>query len=234
LKKKTLLAIVVIIPLGWFCFRMADKVLSSEHLVFPVEILTDPVPFTLKKGDILARPNWSWMPGSYPLKGGRIFGHVAVVIEDASGKTIDEVLAKTAIIEAVFFDQATRKFIFRKDFQIREGRAGVAFGNRFKGLRYRLRTKLTTDETDALIRFLRNQLNGGYNIFTFKKKFASAAEKQNSLEYLKQGWHCATLTWEAFQIASGIDIDSNQGLLIYPSDIIACEIFDLPGGRIRF
>ncbi len=225
---------VLLLSLGWFSFYSTGNGAPPENPGFPVETLTDSASFNLKKGDILVRPNWSWLPGSIPVNGERKLGHVAIVTEDLSGKTPDEVLSKTQVIEALFYDHAARKFLFRKEEQIRESKAIVAFGNRYKGSRYRLRAKLTNQQTEDLIRFLRNQVDGGYNILSFKKPFASTVENQKNLQNLRQDWHCATLTWEAYHLATGLDIDSNQGWLIYPSDIIASKSFDSPGGRLRF
>ncbi len=234
MKKKIILAIVIFLLMGWLIYRNFSNN-SSSTPGYPVENASDSSSFSLKKGDILIRPNWSWLPGSFPVEGGRKFGHVAVVTENGSGKTIDEALAQASVVEALFYDQATRKFLFRKDDQIREGKAAIAFGNRFKGIRYRLRTPLSDDEADAIIRFLRNQLESGYNILALKKQVPSVSERLDILRNLRQdGWHCATLTWEAFHLAKGLDIDSNQGWLIYPSDIISSKIFDSPGGRVRF
>ena len=47
-------------------------------------------------------------------------------------------------------------------------------------------------------------------------------------------WHCATLVWQAYYLATGLDIDANDGLFIYPSDIIASPVFDNPDGIVRF
>lgn len=184
-------------------------------------------PFLLKKGDILVRPNWSWLPGSSPVSGGRKYGHVAVVTEGAEGSNINEALEKAKVIEALFFDQATRKFQFKKKDQIRESQAIVSFGKKFEGIRYRLRMNLSDQQADSLVHFLKSQLDGGYNILSLKKKQEKFLSKD-------QSWHCATLAWEAYFLATGINIDANDGMVIYPSDIIACQCFDLPDGRIRF
>ena len=47
-------------------------------------------------------------------------------------------------------------------------------------------------------------------------------------------WHCATLVWQAYYLATGLDIDANDGMFIYPSDIIASRVFDNTGGIVRF
>jgi uncharacterized protein YycO len=55
------------------------------------------------------------------------------------------------------------------------------------------------------------------------------------MSHTKQdAWHCATLAWEAFYPVTDTDMDANNGLAIYPSDIVASKNFDLPDGRIRF
>lgn len=191
--------------------------------------------FTLRKGDILVRPNWSWLPGSFPLEGGRKFGHAAVVTEDCSGKTIEAVLAKAPVIEALFYDQATRRFVFDKEGQIREGKADMSFGLKFKGMRYRLRSNLPEEKKDSLIRFLEKQLGGGYDLFSLKQSGATAGIGRGALQNRENAsWNCATLIWEAYYLAAGTDIDSNQGWQVFPSDMIASPHFDLPGGRIRF
>jgi len=216
-------------------FYISHRYNSFVRPTVQSETMKDTALFTLKKGDLLVRPNWSWLPGSYPIENGRKFGHVAFVTEGATGKTIDEALAKASVVEALFFDQATREFQFSKKDQIREGKAAVSFGPRFKGIRFRLRMNLTDEQADTMIRFVRNQLDGGYNIFALKKQFESVAERKLALQNRKQlNWHCGTLVWEAYYIVPGVDIDANKGLLVYPSDIIASKTFDLPGGRIRF
>jgi len=194
--------------------------------------LVDNVTFSLKRGDVLIRPNFDWLPGSYPINAGRMFGHAAIVTEDVSGNSIDEVLAKASIIEAVVFDQKTRSFIFDKKEQVRETKAIISFGARFKGIRYRLRMNLTDQQTDHLLRFLKNQLDGRYSVFTVKKFADPDPEKKIALR--NSNWHCASIVWQAYYQVTGVDIDENEGFVVYPSDIIASKYFDLPGGRTRF
>jgi hypothetical protein len=191
--------------------------------------------FELKKGDILVRPNMGWLPGSCKITGGHKFGHVAVVTEGASGNSAEAVLSKAKVAEALFFDQATRRFQFKKENQARETNALVSFGPRFKGIRYRLRMDLAASQADSIVLFLRNQLDAGYNIFSVKKRPDSEIAR-NLIFYGngKQNWNCATLSWEAFFLIAGVDIDGNKGLVVYPSDLITSKFFDSPGGRIRF
>ena len=233
MKKKIFGILFFVVLIAWFCFHRVKG--SNSFRLIPNVAISGSFPFELRKGDILVRPNWGWLPGSCSVPNGRKYGHVAIVTNNVTGETIDEVLEKATVVEALFFDQRTREFQFDKKDQIRETKAGFSFGSRFKNIRYRLRLSLTDEQADLLICFLRNQLNGGYNIFSQKKYFESKAEKIQGLKKLKdQDWHCASLVWEAFYLVIGIDLDSNKGFFIYPSDIIAHEVFDLPDGRVRF
>jgi hypothetical protein len=234
--KKVLFRLLFVTALiGYIFFTASKKITSSLETGLYTEIIPDTSRFTLRKGDILVRPNWEWLPGSCSVRNGRKYGHVAIVTEDAAGKTIGEALSKASVIEALFFDQGTRKFQFNREDQIRECKAVISFGERFKGIRYRLRMDLTDDQTENMIHFLRNQLDNGYNILSTKKKFRSASEREYALQNMKNSdWHCASLIWEAYYLASYIDIDANRGIFIYPSDIIASRYFDLPGGRVCF
>lgn len=202
---------------------------------FNVGLVDEKTPFALKRGDILVRPNWAWLPGSCSVRNGGKYGHVAIVTSDAAGNTIEEVLEKAMVVEALFFDQGTRSFRFKKQDQIREAKASVSFGSRFKDRRYRLRLELTEDQAESIKFFLRNQLEGGYGILSGKRQFTQPGLKEAALANLKnQNWHCATLAWEAYYLVAGLDIDANHGFVIYPNDIIASENFSLPGSRIRF
>jgi hypothetical protein len=229
---------LALITLGFIvCFYSAINKscdLNSTRNLY-AELVSDTTSFELKKGDILVRPNLGWLPGSCKIKGGRRYGHVAVVVEGATGSSIGETLGKAKVVEALFFDQATRKFEFEKEKQIREIEADVSFGERFRGNRYRLRLDLTDDQAEKMVRFLRNQIGGGYNIFSHKET-PRTQFKQNSLVETKTHgkWNCSVLVWEAYYQATGFDIDANKGLVVYPSDLIASEYFNKPGDRIRF
>jgi hypothetical protein len=193
-----------------------------------LKMLTERDSFDLKEGDLLVRPNWSWLPGSIPVADGRKYGHVAIVTKGARGATISETLEKATVVEALFFDQATKKFQFKKENQIREGKAIVSFGKKFTGIRYRLRIPLTDEQQKRISGFVRSQLSGGYNIISVKRK-NMRKEKMENLD-----WHCATLVWQAYYLTTGIDLDTNGGLFIYPSDIIANPLFDRPEGIVDF
>jgi hypothetical protein len=228
MKKKSVWILILIAVAGLTFILFAKNKKSIVNLKLNVETVSEEALFTLKKGDILVRPNWPWLPGSSVITGGRRYGHVALVTEGASGTTIDETLRKATVVEALFFDQATRKFQFKKEDQIRERSAIISFGERFKNIRYRLRLDITDEQADEMVRFAENQLDGGYNLLSLKRK------KRVQEEYKNEDWHCATLVWEAFYLTMKIDIDANNGIFIYPSDIIANPVFNHPGGRVRF
>jgi hypothetical protein len=235
MKRNICLVLLFTAFIGCSYFSTLKKANSSSESDFYTNIAPDTAIFILRKGDILVRPNWGGLPGSCSIRNGRKYGHVALVTADATGKTIEEALSKAYVIEALFFDQGTRKFQFNKKDQIREREAVISFGERFKGIRYRLRIDLTDDQTEKMIQFLRDQLDCGYNILSLKKQFDSASEREAALKNLKNSdWHCATMIWEAYYLTADIDIDGNGGIIIYPADIIASKYFDLPGGRICF
>ena len=235
MRKQVVLAIIVICSLLFVCFLIANKYAFSSLNNINVSQFSENDSITLKVGDLLVRPNWPWLLGTCSVENGRKYGHVAIVTQAASGKTIDEALENAKVVEALFFDQATRKFQIHKKDQIREGKASVSFGKRFKGIRYRLRMDLSEVQKEKMITFLRNQLDGGYNILSVKRSFDSDDAKEMMLQNLKsENWHCATLVWDAYYLSAGVDIDANEGYLVYPSDIIASKYFDLPDGRIRF
>jgi hypothetical protein len=226
----TFLLAVLIVSL----FQLTPKripVHDDPHTVF----LPDTAAIELRRGDILVRPNNGKLPGTCSIKNGRRYGHVAFVIKGASGGSVNEALAKATVIEALFFDQQTRKFQFARKDQIREASAITSFGKRFKGIRYRLRMDLTDSQIENMTRFLTNQLDGGYNLLSAKRKFESEARRESEMTNMSNSnWHCATLVWEAFYLSAGIDIDANGGLFIYPADIIASSYFDIDGGRVCF
>lgn len=200
-----------------------------------VTLISDSTSFTLETGDLLVRPNWGWLPGSCQVFNGRRYGHVAIVTAGASGNTVTEALSKATVVEALFFDQGTRKFQFHKADQIRERSASVSFGKRFRGIRYRLRTNLTDEQKADIVSFVRNQLDGGYNILSSKINFDTPSERTLKLTSIKnKSWHCATLAWEAFYLAAATDIDGNKGMFIYPSDIITADCFSAPGDIVCF
>ena len=228
MKRAFLLILIMIAGAGLFYSLKSNSNKPLENSGFCIDTVSENTFFELKTGDLLVRPNSDNLPGSIDIPYGRMYGHVGIVTEGASGNTIREVLEKAKVVEALFFDQATRELQWSKKNQIREEKAIVSFGNRFKGIRFRLRTNISSEQAGEMVRFARNQLDGGYNILSLKRK------EENSIELKNEDWHCATLVWQAYYVTSGTDIDANGGIFIYPSDIIANPVFDIPEGRIRF
>ncbi|MEI6456650.1 MAG: hypothetical protein WCO93_10210 [bacterium] len=205
----------------------------------PEENITSDTPaeeFFLQPGDILVRPNWNWLPGTSRVVSGRNFGHLAIVVQGAAGATVGEILQKAVVIEALLFDQATRKFIFGSPDIVRQTAASTSFGERFRGRRYLLRMALTGQEQEWLLKFLTDQLKDDrYTALSFRKYFREAPGTKDAwIRADHDRWNCATLAWYAFIYATGRDIDANGGILVYPNDIIRSKHFDLPGKRIRF
>lgn len=108
--------------------------------------------------------------------------------------------------------------------QVREVAAIIPFGSRFSGIRYRLRTSLTSEQKELMCDFLVQQIaRHRYSLFSAKVK---SIEGKNM--------NCATFCWFAFKYAAGIDIDSNKGIIVFPNDCIRSLYFDNQEGRIRF
>jgi hypothetical protein len=207
--------------------KFAENWYNLGHLVSADSL------FEFKRGDILVRPNMSWLPGSLPVPGGRKYGHVAVVVEGSVGSTAEGALKKARVVEALFYDQKTKSFLLKGEDQIREESAWVSFGSKFKGMRYRLRVPLTEKQSENICIFLRSQLNARYNILSLKH-----SKKRNAQSIIattnRKTWQCATLTWVSFFISTGLDVDGNGGVLIFPSDIIGSQIFAQDSNRICF
>jgi hypothetical protein len=207
--------------------KFAENWFNREHNV-PADSL-----FDLKRGDILVRPNMKWLPGSIPIPGGRKYGHVAVVIEGSAGPSAEEALKKARVVEALFYDQKTKRFLIKGEDQIREESAWISFGSKFKGIRYRLRIPLTEKQSENICFFLRSQLGAHYNILSLKHSTEKIGQSILTSANRKT-WQCATLTWVSFFNATGLDIDGNGGVLIFPSDIIGSQVFDKDRNRICF
>lgn len=227
------LTVILIVMAGllvnqYFKARSFAECWKSQKVVFP-----SGSSFEFKRGDILIRPNWKWWPGSISIPGGRIYGHVGVVVEGATGNNAEEALKKACIVEALFFDQKTKRFLFNTDDQLRKESAWVSFGSKFKGIRYRLRTSLSPQETDSICNFLCSQLDARYNILSLKSKQLHLSN-ENNIKISRRSWQCATLTWTAFYFIANKDIDGNGGILTFPSDIIGSDVFNSPDGRICF
>jgi hypothetical protein len=226
--KKIVILFIVLSLLGW--------ILINNRIGFRCDLFNGTAEkFTLEPGDILVRPNLNWLPGSSKVLSGRNFGHVVIVVKGASESTVEETLKKSQVVEAIIFDQATRRFEFNIEKQIRQTSAWISFGNRFKGIRYRLRTTLTDEQKNEIIRFLQNRVGKGrYSLFATKehlnKVFSSGLKSKD--ERIK--CNCATLTWYSYFLTSTLDIDFNNGRWIYPNDIIRSETFNKKGARVRF
>jgi hypothetical protein len=232
-KKVLLFLLLTLITILFLFYERSDKKRFAENWTSGQHLVSVDSSFEFLKGDILIRPNKRWLPGSIPIPGGRRYGHVAVVVEGAVGRNAEEALKKTRVVEALFYDQKTKRFLLNSSDQIREESAWVSFGDKFKGIRYRLRVPLTMEQSEKMCNFLRFQLDSRYNILSLKHSRAKNDVSEITSANRKT-WQCATLTWKTFQIVTGFDIDGNGGLLIFPSDIIGSSVFDQDSSRICF
>lgn len=208
---------------------------SSGIILDKIEFL-DPLT-ELQRGDILVKPNHNWIPGTSFVEGGSGFGHCVIVIQGAKGENTESVLKKTTIFESQARDVP-------EPYQLREIKAyapgtdfryaTITFSQKQRGYRFRLRMNLTEQQKDSIISFVLQHDN---DISSWRApKWFPEDGKNNDRE--KHYWYCTLLIWQAFYHVMGIDLDSNQGLIIYPNDIINSSYFDdeksLKQKRVRF
>ncbi len=133
-------------------FDFSDKNNVINHCVVGIN--------ELRPGDILVRPNLSFLPGSAIVPGGSDHGHAAIVTSYYKHDDLDSLLANTTIIESIARDVPVT-------YQIREIKAltnskilaftSLNFDNRYSGSRYRLRLNLPQSTIDSIIGFARSQ-----------------------------------------------------------------------------
>lgn len=95
---------------GFFIFCLSIIKKQPVNTAFILEPVDENTFFVLKRGDILVRPNSDRLPGSCAIPYGRIYGHVAIVTEGATGQTINEALEKAKVIEALFLIRRRENF----------------------------------------------------------------------------------------------------------------------------
>ncbi len=180
----------------------------------------------LQRGDILVKPNHNWFPGSAWVEGGVSFGHIAIVIEGATGNSAEEVLQKAVILESQARDvpveyQLRKVQAYRPGFDYRFD--NYSFDPSKAPYRYRLRPELSAGQIDSLIAFMESHLDG-ISSWRAQKKYTShyppATGQNNSY------WYCSLLIWQAFYTIIGVDIDVNKGVIVYPNDVIWCSLFE--------
>lgn len=191
----------------------------------------------LESCDILVKPNHNWLPATSYVEGGSGFGHCVIVIQGATGPTTDSVLRQAVIFESqarnVPDEYQLRKvhaFVPGDDYRY----ANTTFNNNQKGYRYRLRMKLTQTQKDSIIAFILRQDDHLSSWHAAKYYYTH----NDTGTFKKQYFYCSLLIWQAFYYVLGIDLDANNGFMVYPSDIVNSPYFDddstVKNKRIRF
>ncbi|NQV02997.1 MAG: hypothetical protein HQ542_10145 [Bacteroidia bacterium] len=183
-------------------------------------------------GDIIVRANNNWLPGSAFVPGGYTFGHAAIVIRGAHHPNTDSLLARVLILES-----NSRDVVHEDQVRIVPGYyvdpdpdlSNRSFGHQYTGIRYRLRIPLSNSEQDSLAAWLLRQDPCGSSWRVLKNDHSDTS---------KGDWYCTLLIRAVFQHVKGIDLDANQGWVVYPNDLIASPWFDNKEGerarRTRF
>ncbi|MDA3879703.1 MAG: hypothetical protein PF436_04880 [Prolixibacteraceae bacterium] len=180
----------------------------------------------LKKGDILVKPNANLLPGSSVVENGFSFGHAVIVTKGYTHKNTDSLLRNITIIESM----STNVPI---PFQVREIAGytedniaafnNTSFSEKYKGNRYRLRLNISESQIDSIIAFARNQ-QGDISSWNAMKSYPLDKTDNNWAD--NSHWYCSLLIWQSVIYVTGIDLDINQGYMIYPNDLINHPLFD--------
>jgi hypothetical protein len=196
----------------------------------------------LQPGDILVKPNHNWLPGTSLVMGGKGFGHAAIVIEGAKDSCIENLLGKALIFESQAHDvpieyqlRQASGYLKGDDFRF----ANVNFGKQNENYRYRLRPDIPVKQKQKIIEFILKQ-DPDTSCWRSLKSFeytSSVHRKEDQIKDKNQ-WYCSLLIWQAFYTIAGIDLDINQGVMVYPNDLIAHPFFDNTADnkekRVRF
>lgn len=166
-------------------------------------------------GDILARVNSNLAVGSAKYFWGGFTGHMGIIVKGGTFSTKDQNLGGIEIAEARLF----RRHPFGWTNNVSVNRARENFGTRFMGRRFLLKTKLTKEEREKLIKVIQQYTDRHYSLFS--KKVDST-------------FNCATFTRRVILESSGMDLDYNGGNVVFPNDIIANPIFDSENRRLKF
>jgi hypothetical protein len=231
--KLVLMGLFLGIHLFWGCNNfVSDPPSEKIHPIIindPVQVLTD-----LKKGDILVKPNHNWLPGTVWVNGGNGFGHAAIVLEGANGASATEILSNSVIFESHARDVAD-EFQLRSSMGYKPGTDfrfdNITFSPVRSGVKYRLRFNLSQAEIDSLVAFVLKQDNGLSSWRSLKSEYQEPKVGSN---LSRTHWYCSHLIREAFLYTTGLDLDSNGGLIVYPNDLIGANTNELDSIVQRF
>jgi hypothetical protein len=213
-----------------------------ERAQFILDTLPDHNLSELKPCDILVKPNLNWLPGTTSVLFGFGFGHAAIVIKGAVSDNETTLLSSAEVFESQARDVPG-------EYQIRLVHAyfpGDDFSNanyNFKpanlGRYYRLRLDITQPQKDSIINYLLAHDHGLSNTRAWKDFNRGAVNSNgNAGHQSAEYWYCSLIIWQAFYDVLGIDLDANQGLYVYPNDLINSPYFNPsqknPESRIRF
>ncbi len=185
---------------------------------------------SLLPGDILVKPNHNWIPETSMVKGGKGFGHAAIVIKGASDTNVVRLLEK-----AVIFESQAREVAY--EFQLRTApgyskgtdfrTANVNFGEQNSNYRYRLRADISEKQKQEIIDFILKQ-DPDTSCWRSLKETQIPFKGSDAENHLKDKnhWYCSLLIWQAFYTVAGIDLDSNQGTMVFPNDLVTCKLFE--------
>lgn len=189
---------------------MAEKIAKQQFIkTHKTKIIT------VEVGDLIFRSNSTLMAGSSFYKNSGMPGHVAVVLSEGSFFITDENMGDIKVAEARFFDHSKRKFARSVGINF----ARENFGS-FSGRRLLLRSRLTHLQKEQLLQFTNQNLGKPYRLI----------QKNNT----QSSYNCATFVQQAIYNATGINIDGNQGAVIFPNDILKSSFYGMNENTVLF
>lgn len=155
----------------------------------------------ISKGDIIMKvPSHIMSEQKGLLKTMPHFGHIAIAENDAIVNVDDEQMRGLKIIESCVINHKKKKIVYA----LTKSFAEDNFGRR-KGKRFLIKTKLSNSQKQNLFSRSEKWIGAPYNLF---------AKKGDSTSF-----NCATFVWNAFYTI-GIDVDSDGGRFVFPTDIL--------------
>ena len=177
------------------------------------------------RGDVIAR--YSSMANS------SISGHASCIVDSYLSSTNITTLMNNT------YEMSARGYIRPNTEEVKYQKLSVDWN--VTGARYRLRPKnLTNSQKNVLAAFLLQQDPDSYSLLASKRfKCASAfcnstgpGSVNNSLNPCcgtqwanGSSWYCSLLVWQAYKYAADIDIDSDGGSWVFPSDVLNSSQF---------
>ncbi len=204
--------------------RAAKNALSGQNGSNQNSVVAGKVTDFLR-GDVIARYR--------ALSNSSLNGHAACIVDSYLSSTSMTTLMSNT------YEMSARGYFTSKSEEVKYQKLSVDWN--VTDTRYRLRPKnLTTTQKNTVAAFLSQQDPDGYSISASKRFKCTTAfcngtgpgSVNNSLNVCcgaqwanGSSWYCSLLVWQAYKYAADIDIDSDGGAWVFPSDVLGSSQF---------